>query len=94
METLFEPEEPARVTILTPAATDDPLPARIIALFGKRMTLSSDVAASLGSALKVESARYIFMGKAVDVRQNGIVLLHIHHALKRDDVNLLQSHWV
>ena len=94
MNIKFDPNESAQVTVLSSAGaeTGRPCPARVLAISKKRMTLSSPLIATRGSAVKVDCIRYIFMGEAIDV-QNGTLLLHIHHALKREDVDLLQSHW-
>jgi hypothetical protein len=90
----FEPNEPAQVIVLGATGTQGPSPARVLAFSGKRMTIAASVAASPGCALKVESSGHIFMGEVIDVRQNGTILIHIHHALKRANVELLQSRWM
>jgi hypothetical protein len=90
----FDPNESAQVTVLGATGTTGPFPGRVVAFSGKRMTLTASVPVALGCALKVEFSNHIFMGEAVDVRQNGTILLHIHHSLKRVDVERLQSRWM
>ena len=94
MEPQFEADEHAQLTVLNATASTSPVPTRIVAFFGKRMTIAANVQVTIGSALKIETYRYIFMGRAVDVGQNGNILLHIHHALEKEEVDLLQRHWV
>ena len=93
MELRFERGDSCNATVLLQTEAGRRFDARVIAMVGKRLTISSATPFEPGTALKVEWSRHIVMGEVIEAGPNGTAVLHLRHAVTTDDIHEILQRW-
>jgi hypothetical protein len=95
MKMEIKPEQPASVTLLGLHGSATPITARITSTSVGTITIVCNLAAPLGSAVKIQWAQFLVLGEIVSRQEaTQTIVLRIRHALNTDQVEQIRQKWV
>lgn len=89
----LKPGEPVTITILGQTA-QLPAEAQILAVSGRRMTISSPLTASVGVAVQIQSPDYVVLAEVLTVQAGSEALVvQIRHVLRTNELEYIHQQW-
>ena len=94
MDIVFAPEQQASVTVLN-ANREHPVPAQVLSIAGRRMSLRCSFSGSGGLPVRVDLDRYLVLAEIEEVQQQqGVLALRIRHSFHLPEVEEIRRKWL
>jgi hypothetical protein len=91
----FEPEQEACITIIGGDGPPKRAPARMLSVTGRQVSLKCNMAAPVGTPVKVESFRYLILAEVTEFQSAaGVIVLHIRHAFDLRELDQVRRKWM